>query len=125
MHPVFIKDLRSFHSPNGADGPRLSPCGFMGFVYLGSMMMSQSVGTVESKDEKYAHLWFVSFCKFHNISNNESQQWSFDENHVLAFLRDKRAKNMPTWKRLTIVHGLIWYRNHVRRSRTPRLEHGT
>ena len=30
---------------------------------------------------------------------------------------------MPTWKRLKIVHGLIWYRNHVRRSRTPRLEH--
>ena len=52
-----------------------------------------------------------------------SQQWEFDSKHVLAFLRNKRAKKMPTWKRLKIVHGLIWYRNHVRCSRTPRLEH--
>ena len=86
-------------------------------------MKSQSGSSVEDKDEKYAHLWFASFCKFHNIPDNESQQWDFDEKHVLAFLRDKRAKKMPTWKRLKIVHGLIWYRNHIRRSREPRLEH--
>lgn len=86
-------------------------------------MKSQSGNLVEDKDEKYAHLWYASFCKFHNIPDSESPHWEFDSKHVLAFLRDKRAKNMPTWKRLKIVHGLIWYRNLVRRSRTPRLEH--
>ena len=86
-------------------------------------MKAQSGSSVEDTDEKYAHLWFASFCKFHNIPDNQSQQWNFDEKHVLAFLRDKLAKKMPTWKRLKIVHGLIWYRNHVRHSRTPRLEH--
>jgi len=86
-------------------------------------MKSQSGSSVEDTDEKYAHLWFASFCKFHNIPDNQSQQWNFDEKHVLAFLRDKLAKKMPAWKRLKIVHGLIGYRNHVRRSRTPRLEH--
>ena len=95
----------------------------MGFAYKGCMMKSQSSSSVEDTDEKYAHLWFASICKFYNIPDNELQQWNFDEKHVLAFLRDKRAKKMPTWKRLKIVHGLIWYRNHVRRSRTLRLEH--
>ena len=87
------------------------------------MMKAQSGSSVEDTDEKYAHLWFASLCKFHIIPDNESQQWNFDEKHVLAVLRDKLAKKTPTWKRLKIVHGLIWYRNHVRHSRTPRLEH--
>ena len=86
------------------------------------MMNSQRSSFVKDNDEKYAHLWFASFCKFHKIPDNESQQWDFDNEHVKTFLRDKREKKMPTWKRLKIVHGLIWYRNHVRRSRTPRLE---
>ena len=30
---------------------------------------------------------------------------------------------MPTWKRLKIVQGLIWYRNNVRKSERPKLEH--
>jgi len=94
----------------------------MGFAYE-VMMKAQSGSSVEDTDEKYAHLWFASLCKFHIIPDNESQQWNFDEKHVLAVLRDKLAKKTPTWKRLKIVHGLIWYRNHVRRSRTPRLEH--
>ena len=85
-------------------------------------MKSQSGSLAEDKDEKYAHFWFASFCKFHNIPDSESQHWDFDKEHVLAFLRHKLANNEPTWKRLKIVHGLIWYRNHIRRSRTPRLE---
>jgi len=95
----------------------------MGFAFEGCMMKAQSGSSVEDTDEKYAHLWFASLCKFHVLPDNESQQWNFVEKHVLAFLRHKLAKKTPTWKRLKIVHGLIWYRNHVRRSRTPRLEH--
>jgi len=86
-------------------------------------MTSRRSTFVEDKDEKFAHLWFASLCKFHNIPDNASLQWEFDSKHVLAFLRAKLADKMPTWKRLKIVQGLIWYRNHIRRSRAPRLEH--
>jgi FKBP-type peptidyl-prolyl cis-trans isomerase (trigger factor) len=30
---------------------------------------------------------------------------------------------MPTWKRLKIVQGVIWYRNNVRKTANPQLEH--
>jgi integron integrase len=71
-------------------------------------------------DEKYGRLWFASLAKFHKIRNPQS--WDFDENHVIAFLRSKLSENMPTWKRLKIVQGLIWYRNNVRKTATPKLE---
>ena len=45
------------------------------------------------------------------------------ETHVIAFLRSKVKEKMPTWKRLKIVQGLIWYRNNVRKSERPKLEH--
>ena len=64
----------------------------MGFAFEGCMMKAQSGSSVEDTDEKYAHLWFASLCKFHIIPDNQSQQWNFDEKHVLAFLRDKLAK---------------------------------
>ncbi len=49
------------------------------------MIKSQSGSSVEDTDEKYAHLWFESLCKFHIIPDNQSQQWNFDEKHVLAY----------------------------------------
>ena len=58
------------------------------------MMGSQRSSFVEDKDEKYAHLWFASLCKFHNIPDNASPQWDFDVKHVLAFLRAKLADKM-------------------------------
>ena len=70
--------------------------------------------------EKYAKLWFDSLAKFHQIK--EPAVWAYDEAHVVAFLRSKLKTGMPTWKRLRIVEGLIWYRNRVRQSPTPRLE---
>lgn len=73
-----------------------------------------------SKDEKYAHLWFQKLAAFHRIQ--DPTLWNFDESHVIAFLRSKLRAKVPAWKRLQIVKGLIWYRNHVRKSAVPRLE---
>jgi integron integrase len=70
--------------------------------------------------EKYARLWFASLSNFHRVK--DPAVWDFDEAHVIAFLRSKLQAGMPTWKRLRIVEGLIWYRNRVRSSATPRLE---
>ena len=71
-------------------------------------------------DEKFARIWFSSVAKFHRIENPNS--WQFTEADVIDFLRSKLKANMPTVKRLYIVKGMIWYRNHVRKSTTPRLE---
>jgi len=46
--------------------------------------------------------------------------WECDEFQVRAFLCSKLEKGMPTWKRIKIVEGLIWYRDRL--STTPRLE---
>ncbi|MGV3485475.1 MAG: integron integrase [Planctomycetaceae bacterium] len=70
--------------------------------------------------EKYGRLWFAGMAKFHSVSQPES--WAFDETHVIAFLRSRLQQGMPTWKRLRVVEGIIWYRNRVRKSDTPRLE---
>ena len=70
--------------------------------------------------EKFARLWFDGLTRFHRIDN--AAVWEFNESHVRAFLRSKLEKGMPTWKRIKIVEGLIWYRNRVRKSTMPRLE---
>ena len=73
-----------------------------------------------STEESYALFWFRSLARFHRIRNPE--QWQFNEKDVIAFLRSKLAEKTPTWKRIKIVQGLIWYRNHVRKSPNPPLE---
>ncbi len=74
----------------------------------------------EDKTEFYARQWFASMAKFHRVTNPAT--WEFTEEHLIAFLRYKLKQNMPTWKRLKAVEGIIWYRNNVRKSSTPRLE---
>jgi hypothetical protein len=41
---------------------------------------------------------------------------------LIAFLRSKLTDGIPTWGRLKIVDGLIWYRDNARKKSTPRLE---
>ena len=83
------------------------------------MVFVESLGQQETA-EKFAHLWFAGMAKFHRVKDPSS--WDFDEQHVIAFLRSKLSTKMPTWKRPKIIEGVIWYRNHVRKSATPRLE---
>jgi len=73
-----------------------------------------------SSTEFYARQWFASMAKFHRVNNPAA--WEFTEEDLIAFLRFKLKQNMPTWKRLKVVEGVIWYRNNVRKSCTPRLE---
>jgi len=79
----------------------------------------QSPGQQET-DEKFGRLWFASLARFHKV--RKSHTWDFDNDHVIEFLRSKLSEKMPTWKRLKIVQGLIWYRNNVRKSASPELE---
>ncbi|MFY8201206.1 MAG: integron integrase [Pirellula staleyi] len=83
------------------------------------MVFVNGLGQQETA-EKFAHLWFDGMARFHRVK--DPCTWEFDEQHVIAYLRSKLSTRMPTWKRLKIIEGLIWYRNHVRKSATPRLE---
>ncbi len=74
----------------------------------------------QETDEKFGRLWFTSLARFHRVNN--PLNWDFDETHVIEFLRYKIKEKMPTWKRLKIVQGLIWYRTNVRKSQIPKLE---
>ena len=74
----------------------------------------------EDKTEFYARQWFDSMAKFHRIANPAT--WQFTEEHLIKFLRFKLKQNMPAWKRLKIVEGVIWYRNNVRQTSEPRME---
>jgi integron integrase len=69
---------------------------------------------------KFGPLWFKALANFHKVK--EPAVWKFDEQHVIDFLRSKLQEGTPTWKRLRIVEGLIWYRNRIRESSTPPLE---
>jgi len=74
---------------------------------------------VRTPDE-WAAFWFAALAQFHQVG--KAADWQFDERHVISFLRAKLKANVPAWKRLKIVEGLIRYRNRVRRSMEPRLE---
>jgi len=83
--------------------------------------MGRQSGTArEDKTELYARQWFASMAKFHRVNN--PADWEFTEEDLIAFLRFKLKQNMPTWKRLMVVEGVIWYRNNVRQTSAPRLE---
>ena len=62
----------------------------------------------QETDEKFGRLWFASLARFHRVKNPLT--WDFDETHVIEFLMSKIKEKMPTWKRLKIVQGLIWWR---------------
>ena len=74
----------------------------------------------QNKTEQYARYWFTALANYHCIIKRDS--WHFDEADVIAFLKSKVKENMPAWKRLAIVKGLIWYRNNVLKSQQPSLE---
>jgi hypothetical protein len=49
----------------------------------------------------YSRYWFTALARFHKVADPTT--WTFDESHVIAFLRSKLALNTPTWKRLKMV----------------------
>ncbi len=74
----------------------------------------------QDKREKWAKIWFASLARFHHI--DDPGNWTFTQQNVIAFLRSCLAEGMPTQKRLNVVEGLIFYRDHIRRSSNPPLD---
>ena len=70
--------------------------------------------------EQWAKIWFTKLREFH--LRNGRENWQFDADHVIMFLRAKLTAGMPGWKRLKIVEGLICYRNGVLKTSEPKLE---
>lgn len=63
------------------------------------------------QDLKWAKIWFGKFCEFHRRSR--LSDWDFSPDDVIAFLRWKLSANVPAWKRMKILHGLLIYRRFV------------
>ncbi len=88
---------------------------------MGASSLYMTAGTAKRPSrEDWAEIWFAKLAKFHRI--DQPQQWSFTQQDVIDFLRANLEANMPAWKRLKIVDGLICYRNRRLRSETPELE---
>ncbi|MFN9638927.1 MAG: hypothetical protein ACK56W_02735, partial [Pirellula sp.] len=62
----------------------------------------------EDKDDKFAKFWLQALARVHRVPPLVS--WQFNREQVLAYLRDRLSNGVPTWQRLKIVEGLIWYR---------------
>ena len=98
------------------------------FSRTGDVMNDSGIaasGTTFAKKTKktpaeWARFWFRKLAQFHKV--HDPAQWRFTEEDVIAFLRFKLKQGMPTWKRLKIVQGLIYYRNHFIKSHEPALE---
>jgi len=113
----FVKTLQVSHIQSAFLGLRSRR------AIAGSRTMFQvakGMGFVK-QEAKYANLWFASLARFHKIQQPTS--WEFEDQDVIQFLRAKFVEKVPAWKRLEIVEGLLWYRNHVRLSSVPSLEH--
>lgn len=85
-------------------------------------METKEFSKKQKDPERYARQSFSSLANFHKIQDQDKENWQFSEADVIAFLKSKVEQNMPTWKRLGIVHNLIWFRNNVRKSAEPTLE---
>lgn len=83
-------------------------------------MTTKEFAKNQFNSEFYARYWFTELANFHCVMKRES--WRFDEADVIAFLKSMVKEKMPTWKRLTIVKNLIWYRNNILKTDQPSLE---
>jgi len=76
--------------------------------------MSSFVKEARREQElKWAWIWFKQFSSFHG--HRGESKWEFSANHVILFLQSKRDANVPAWKRMRILEGLITFRNEVQR----------
>ncbi len=65
---------------------------------------------------KWAWIWFKQFSEFHRTQGNGAQvnpKWEFSVDHVIQFLQSKRDANVPAWKRMKVIEGLITFRIDV------------
>lgn len=82
--------------------------------------MSDELFTKASKAEqdlKWARIWFKKFAAFHSQSDH-ARNWDFTADHVIQFLRSKRDRRTPAWKRMKVLEGLMNYRRLVQEKDT-------
>lgn len=58
-------------------------------------------------DVDYAKTWFKKFARFHGVEQFE--RWRFNQDQVIAFLRNEKSAGAPTWKRLKIAESIDLY----------------
>ena len=69
---------------------------------------------------KWARIWYNNLAGFHRHAGDSS--WEFTVDEVIAFLRSKRDQGLPAWKRMSIIRGLMIYRQQVQRKGIKDLE---
>jgi len=76
--------------------------------------MSSFVKEARREQEvKWAWIWFKQFSSFHG--HRGESNWEFSTSHVIQFLQSKRDANIPAWKRMRIIEGLITFRGEIQR----------
>ncbi|CAD73032.1 integron integrase [Rhodopirellula baltica] len=63
--------------------------------------------------QRWAKIWFQKLCQFHR--RKTEPDWKFSADDVIAFLRSRRDAEVPAWKRMKIIEGLIQYRETIQR----------
>ncbi|WP_236623772.1 site-specific integrase, partial [Rhodopirellula baltica] len=63
--------------------------------------------------QRWAKIWFQKLCQFHR--RKTEPDWKFSADDVIAFLRSRRDAEVPAWKRMKIIEGLIHYRETIQR----------
>ncbi|MCC9645027.1 integron integrase [Rhodopirellula sp. JC740] len=62
----------------------------------------------EEQRKRWANIWFKKLCEFHR--REFDPQWQFEAGHVIPFLRARRDAQVPAWKRMKMLEGLMLYR---------------
>ncbi|SMP72729.1 integron integrase [Neorhodopirellula lusitana] len=76
-------------------------------------MTSFSKSASSEQELKWAWIWFKQLSAFHRCALDREREFSADE--VIAYLRSKRDANVPAWKRMKVIKGLIVFRQQVQK----------
>ncbi len=64
--------------------------------------------TQAEQELKWAAIWFKQFSRFHQRGGQTD--WDFTPDDVIRYLQSKRDQQMPAWKRMKILNGLLVFR---------------
>ena len=73
-----------------------------------------------NEEKDWGQIWFKKLAQFHRVA--DSSEWCFSVEQVIVFLQSMRDCQVPAWKRLRAVEGLMQYRNQKWGRGGPELE---
>ena len=76
--------------------------------------------SLQESRSKWADIWFGKLAGFHGQTQNP--HWRYTREEVIEYLKHRKARGMPAWKRAKVVDALIGHRNTRLRSTAPFLE---